>query len=175
MTSPPGVFASDPQHLQRQRFQYAMSLTTTPFALVVDDDALILMHACDILEEAGFRFYEAGDGDAALRLLERFAENVILLFTDVEMPGSISGFDLARKVDERWPDIEIVVASGRISPSLGDMPERATFISKPFSKDIVHDHLRRTLPDGKKPRQLLRAVWLSVAAHRSDHRRRSRL
>lgn len=135
-----------------------MSITTVPFALVVDDDALILMHACDILEDAGFRFYEAGDGDAAMRLLEKYAENVILLFTDVEMPGSIDGFQLARTVDERWPDIEIVVASGRLHPEPGDMPDRATFISKPFSRDTVHNHLRSTLPDGKKPRQLLRAV-----------------
>jgi CheY-like chemotaxis protein len=135
-----------------------MSLATTPFALVVDDDALILMHACEILEEAGFRFYEACDGDAALSLLEQFAENVILLFTDIEMPGSQNGFELAKIVDRRWPDIEIVVASGRLEPGPGDMPDRATFISKPFSKDTVHDHLRNTLPDGKKPRQLLRAV-----------------
>ncbi len=135
-----------------------MSITTTPFALVVDDDALILMHACDILEQAGFRFYEAGDGDAALRLLEEHADNIILLFTDVEMPGSLDGFELARSVAERWPEIEIVVASGRLLPKQGDMPERATFISKPFSRDTVHDHLRNTLPDGKRPRQLLRAV-----------------
>lgn len=135
-----------------------MSITTVPFALVVDDDALILMHACDILEEAGFRFYEASDGDSAMRLLEEHAENVILLFTDVEMPGSLSGFQLAQTVDQRWPDIEIVVASGRLWPEPGDMPDRATFISKPFSRDTVHNHLRNTLPDGKKPRQLLRAV-----------------
>jgi CheY-like chemotaxis protein len=135
-----------------------MSLNTTPFALVVDDDALILMHACDILEEAGFRFYEASDGDGAMRLLEEHAQNVILLFTDVEMPGSLNGFALAQIVNERWPDIEIVVASGRLLPGPGDMPERATFISKPFSRNTVHDHLRSTLPDGKKPRQLLRPV-----------------
>lgn len=135
-----------------------MTATTTPFALVVDDDILILMHACEILEEAGFRFYEAGNGDAAMQLLEQHADNVILLFTDVEMPGSLNGFELARAVDARWPEIEIVVASGRLAPEPGDMPDRATFISKPFSKDMVHEHLRDTLPDGKKPRPLLRAV-----------------
>jgi hypothetical protein len=38
------------------------------------------------------------------------------------------------------------------------MPDKATFISKPFSRDAVHTHLRDTLPDWKKPGQLLRAV-----------------
>lgn len=132
--------------------------TTVPFALVVDDNALILSLACDILEEAGFRFHEAANGDDALQLLEGNAESIILLFTDVEMPGSLNGFQLAQIVASRWPEIEIVVASGGASPALGDMPEKATFIPKPFTADMVHDHLRRTLPDGKKPRQLLKAV-----------------
>ncbi|WP_081496719.1 response regulator [Novosphingobium sp. AP12] len=100
------------------------------------------MNACEILEEAGFRFYEAADGDAAMQLLDQHADNVILLFTDVEMPGSLNGFELARAVDAHWPEIGIVVASGRLAPEPGDMPDRATSISKPFSKDVVHDHLR---------------------------------
>lgn len=50
------------------------------------DDAFILMDACDILETAGFRFFEAGSGDEAQVLLEEHAESVILLFSDVEMP-----------------------------------------------------------------------------------------
>jgi CheY-like chemotaxis protein len=135
-----------------------MATSTAPYALVVDDNALILMHAGEILEEAGFRFYEADNGEAAIKLLEDKSEHVILLFTDVEMPGSLNGFQLAQHVDKHWPEIEIVVTSGRVAPDEGDMPERATFISKPFSKCAVHDHLRKTLPDGKKPRQLLREV-----------------
>ncbi|USI71509.1 response regulator [Sphingomonas morindae] len=73
-------------------------LSTVPYALVVDDDPLILMHACDILEDAGFRFFEAGDGDAARTLLDMHAESVTLLFTDVEMPGSIDGYQLSHLV-----------------------------------------------------------------------------
>lgn len=70
------------------------------------------------------------------------------------MPGETNGFALAHHVAERYPEIAIVVASGRIAPNPGDMPEKATFISKPFSSDVVHDHLRRILPDGKKPEPL---------------------
>jgi len=132
--------------------------STAPYALVVDDDPLILMHACDILEDAGFRFFEAGDGDAARTLLSEHAASVTLLFTDVEMPGTMNGFQLAHHVAEQWPEIAIVVASGRITPAQGDMPDGATFISKPFSADVVHNHLRELLPDGKKPEPLRQAV-----------------
>ena len=130
--------------------------STVPFALVVDDDPIILMHSCAILEDAGFRFFEADTGDDALVLLEREWSSITLLFTDVEMPGETDGFALARHVAEHWPEIEIVVASGHRRPEEGDMPAKATFISKPFSTETVHSHLRAMLPDGKKPAPLKR-------------------
>lgn len=135
-----------------------MAETTVPYALVVDDDPLILMDACAILEGVGFRFYEAGSGDAAVTLLDTVADSVTLLFSDVEMPGKIDGFALARLVADRWPWIEIVIASGRITPKAGEMPDKATFLTKPFNHDMVQNHLRETLPDGKKPAPLRTAV-----------------
>jgi len=135
-----------------------MSTSTVPYALVVDDDPLILLHACDILEEAGFRFYEAGTGDDAIGVLNDHAQSVVLLFSDVQMPGKTDGFALARHVDATWPHIEIVIASGRLTPQPGQMPPKATFISKPFNNEMVLSHLRETLPDGKKPEPLKQAV-----------------
>ncbi|WP_419815540.1 response regulator [Glacieibacterium sp.] len=135
-----------------------MIQSTDPYALVVDDDPLILMDACGILEDAGFRFFEAGTGDEAKLLLAEHAESVTLLFSDVEMPGETDGFALARYVAEHWPWIEIVIASGRIKPEADQMPDKATFLSKPFNHDMVLDHLRKTLPDGKKPEPLKRAA-----------------
>lgn len=136
----------------------SMTASMIPYALVVDDDAFILMQACDILEDAGFRFYEASNGDEAKALLGKLADHVTLLFSDVEMPGKTNGFALARHVAEHWPWIEIVIASGRSVPSPGDMPEKATFIGKPFDNQMVHDHLRRTLPDRKKPKPLKQVI-----------------
>ena len=135
-----------------------MNESTIPYALVVDDDPIILMDACGILEDAGFRYYEAGTGDEAKALLEEHADNVILLFSDVEMPGAMNGFVLARHVAEHWPWIEIVIASGRVRPEASDMPEKATFIGKPFNQQMVHKHLRDKLPHGKQPEPLKRAV-----------------
>lgn len=117
-----------------------MTTSTIPFALAVDDDPLILCDIQNILEDAGFRCYEADDGDAAVVLLGKHADSVTLLFSDVEMPGSIDGFELARHVAEHWPWIEIVIASGNIRPNPGDMPEKATFIAKPFPAQMVRRH-----------------------------------
>jgi DNA-binding NtrC family response regulator len=135
-----------------------MTISTTPYALIVDDDPIILMDLDGILTDAGFRCYEADHGDAAKAMMPTFAENITLLFSDVEMPGDTDGFALARHVSSTYPWIEIVIASGRITPDAGDMPDGATFLGKPFSAQMVHDHLRRTLPDGKKPEPLKRAV-----------------
>lgn len=135
-----------------------MTLSTVPYALVVDDDPLILMDTTGILEDAGFRFYEAMDGDEAKRVLAEHWESIILLFSDVDMPGETNGFALARYVADKWPAIEIVIASGHVLPKPGEMPEKATFISKPFNKQMVHEHLRNMLPDNKLPEPLKTAV-----------------
>lgn len=131
-----------------------MERSTTPFALVVDDDAFIRMDASDILEAAGFQCYEAGSGDKAIHLLDEHSATVVLLFSDVEMPGATNGFALARHVDRHWPHIKIVISSGRLAPKPGEMPENATFIGKPFGKDVIHAHLREVLPDGVQPEAL---------------------
>ena len=70
----------------------------TPFALVSDDDTIIRMDAAHILEDAGFRVYEASLVLEALSILEESNASIQLLFTDVQMPpGELNGFDLARK------------------------------------------------------------------------------
>lgn len=125
-----------------------------PYALVVDDDGLIRMDAMDILQEAGFRTFEASDGDKAIALLAREHTLIFLVFTDVQMPGSRDGFAVARETAQRWPHIAIVVASGQAHPGPGDMPEGARFIGKPFTAELVQDHLQEILPDGRKPAPL---------------------
>lgn len=128
----------------------------SPYALVVDDDFLVRMDAIDILEQAGFRVLEADHGDAAHELLETRHPDVVLLFTDVQMPGTLDGFALARKVAHSWPHISLVVASGHIRPSPGALPVKARFIAKPFSAEVVYAHIQEILPHGNKPEPLRR-------------------
>jgi CheY-like chemotaxis protein len=124
------------------------------YALIVDDDGLIRMDIADILEDAGFLTFEACDGDTAIALLADKFEQVVLLVTDVQMPGTRNGFAVARETARCWPHISIVVASGHVQPGPDEMPEGAVFIGKPFTAGMVHDHLTEILPDGNKPEPL---------------------
>ena len=140
-----------------------MTLPTsdTPHALIVDDDFVIRMDAKDILEQAGFQVLDAHHGDAAFDLLKTRHPDVVLLFTDVQMPGQLDGFALAHMVATSWPHISIVVASGHVTPGPGSMPDKARFIAKPFSAKLVHAHLQELLPHGQKPESLRRAMLAS--------------
>jgi CheY-like chemotaxis protein len=113
-----------------------------PVALVVEDEPIILMDAADILGELGFEVLEAWNGDTALALLAG-RDPVDLLFTDVHMPGTLDGFALARTVAGRWPGTKVVVCSGHVTPTPGDLPAGAIFIDKPFSSDLVSETLAR--------------------------------
>jgi CheY-like chemotaxis protein len=110
----------------------------------------------DILEEAGFQVLEAEHADAALVLLKEQYASVTLLFSDVHMPGSMNGFGLAHVTATHRPHIAIVIASGRARPSPGELPDGARFVAKPFSAEVVRDHLRQVLPADCQP-DLLRA------------------
>lgn len=99
--------------------------------LVVEDDALVRAEAVDLCEEAGFTAYEARNAEQALRLLERHS-HIRVLFTDVEMPGTMDGLKLARAVRERWPPVTIIVTSGRVRVEAEDMPENGLFFAKPY-------------------------------------------
>jgi CheY-like chemotaxis protein len=100
--------------------------------LVVEDEALIRIWATDLLEENGFSVLEAKDADAALKLLQS-RHDVKLLFTDVQMPGSLNGMELAREVHARWPHILLVITSGRERPTRAEIPDDGRFVAKPYS------------------------------------------
>lgn len=126
----------------------------THAALIVDDDALVLMVSCAILQDAGYRPFQAADVREALAVMGKHGSEIGLLFSDVEMPGGRNGLELAHDVSKRWPHVAIVIASGRVTPSPEEMPPGATFLPKPFSAEVIHDHLRRTLPLGRRPAAL---------------------
>lgn len=106
-----------------------------PIAVVVDDEPLIRMDAADIISEAGFRVLEAADAEEAFGHLENHP-SLRLLFTDIQMP-EIDGLTLARHVKARWPHISVIVTSGALRPGVGELPEDARFIAKPFTPQLV--------------------------------------
>jgi len=100
------------------------------------------MFAADLLrDEAGFKVIEAVNADEALTVLEATSD-VRALVTDVEMPGSLDGFTLARLVHKAWPHIGVVVVSARVGPGPEDMPPGARFVAKPYSTAALIEAVR---------------------------------
>jgi CheY-like chemotaxis protein len=102
-----------------------------PVVLVVEDDFLLRMDAVDIVRGAGFDAVEASNADEAIAILEA-RPNIHVVFTDIQMPGSMDGLKLAKFVKDRWPPIKIVATSGRVRVSEDELPEGGRFLSKPY-------------------------------------------
>ena len=90
------------------------------------------MNAVDLVEEAGFEAIAATNADAAIQILITRTD-IRIVMTDVDMPGSMDGLRLAAAVRGRWPPIEIIVMCDRRRLTSSDLPERAHFLSKPYS------------------------------------------
>src|ERR1044072_6928240 len=95
-----------------------------PVVLVVEDDPLLRMLAVEVVEEAGYTAIEARDADEAVVLLQSRAD-IALLFTDIDMPGSMDGLKLAHAVRNRWPPIKILVVSGKQQFQTCDLPSNS--------------------------------------------------
>jgi two-component sensor histidine kinase/DNA-binding response OmpR family regulator len=102
-----------------------------PKVLVVEDEMMLRMRAVDIVEDAGFTPVEAVNADEALAILESCSD-IELLFTDIQMPGSMDGLKLAHAVHERWPSIKIILVSGKLTPTDAEKPIHSRFFGKPL-------------------------------------------
>jgi CheY-like chemotaxis protein len=100
--------------------------------LVVEDETLIRMSSAEVIRDLGFEVLEAVDADHAVSLLES-VQGITVVFTDIQMPGSMDGLLLAGVIKDRWPPIALLVTSGKARPAPLDMPTGARFISKPYS------------------------------------------
>jgi two-component system, response regulator PdtaR len=103
-----------------------------PVVLIVEDDFLIRMGAVDMIQGGGFDVVEAANADEAILILEDRCD-ITVVFTDIQMPGSMDGLKLARAIWSRWPPIKIVATSGRVRVSADDLPPGSRFLAKPYS------------------------------------------
>ncbi|PYE93234.1 response regulator receiver domain-containing protein [Rhizobium sp. PP-F2F-G38] len=103
--------------------------------LVVDDEALVRLDIVILLENEGFTALEASNADDAIDIMSTHPE-IQLMFTDIDMPGSMDGLKLATAVRDRWPPMKIIVASGRRRLCDELLPVEGRFFSKPY------DHAR---------------------------------
>ena len=112
--------------------------------LVVEDEALVRLDIADYLSRQGFEVHEAASADDAIAILET-VPMIRLLFTDIDMPGSMDGLKLSAAVRDRWPPVHIIVTSGHRAVDIAELPDGSVFFAKPYQPpDIaksIHDLL----------------------------------
>jgi two-component sensor histidine kinase/CheY-like chemotaxis protein len=118
-----------------------------PKVLVVEDEMLLRMRAVDIVEDAGFTPIEAANADEALAILESRSD-VDLLFTDIQMPGSMDGLKLAHAVHARWPSIKIILVSGKLTPTDSERPTDSRFFGKPLEVSQMIAEIQEMIGQG---------------------------
>lgn len=128
------MIGSLPERKRRADDWFPMIMRTPPAVtvLVVEDDFLVRTCAADALSACGFNVLEAANAPDALLLLE--ATRVDAVFTDINMPGEFDGLGLAHRVHQRWPDVVVVVTSGRGCP---DDIAASPFVPKPYMADSL--------------------------------------
>lgn len=107
-------------------------MTSRAKILVVEDEILVRMAIVDHLLDEGYEVLEAMNADEAIRIIEA-TDDIALIFTDVDMPGSMDGLRLAAAVSDRWPPIRIIITSGHRLVDIADIPDGSVFYAKPYT------------------------------------------
>ena len=102
-----------------------------PVILIVEDEFLLRLDSAETIESAGFEVIQAANADEAIAILNA-RPDIHVVFTDIQMPGSMDGLKLARFVRGRWPPIKIVATSVFVNVAKDDLPEGSRFLTKPY-------------------------------------------
>jgi CheY-like chemotaxis protein len=103
-----------------------------PVVLVVEDEPLLRWNTAAVIEEAGYEVVEAADATEAISILEARLD-IRIVFTDVQMPGSMDGLRLAHLISTRWPPIRIIATSGQLRLRADDLPRGGRYLAKPYA------------------------------------------
>jgi CheY-like chemotaxis protein len=104
--------------------------------LVVEDEPFLLLQAMDIVEDAGFTAIAANNAEKAIEILEA-RNDIRIVFTDIDMPGSMDGIKLAIAIRKRWPPVHLIVTSGHYRESPAGLPSDARFYAKPYETETI--------------------------------------
>ena len=99
------------------------------------------MALAEHLSDEGFEVFEAANADEAISILET-NDAIQVMFTDIDMPGSMDGLKLSAAVRNRWPPVRIVVTSGHRVVTRTDLPEGSLFYPKPYDHAAITTSLR---------------------------------
>src|SRR5581483_8835013 len=131
----------------RVRLSVSTDIPAVPNVLVVEDEMILRMRAVDIVEDAGFCPVEAVNADEAISILESRSD-ISLLFTDIQMAGSMDGLKLAHAVYDRWPSVKIILVSGQVQPSDAERPANSRFFGKPLGVEQMITELQAMVGAG---------------------------
>ena len=117
-----------------------------PTVLVVEDDVLVRTVVAAYLRECGFEVVEAGSADEAIRVIEAGLQ-IDVVFSDVNMPGSLDGFGLAQWLRRERPGLKIILTSGaaRTAKEAGDLCESGPILAKPYDHADLLRQIRALL------------------------------
>jgi len=114
--------------------------------LVVEDEVLQRFPVAEFLRNAGYRVLEAGNADDA-RAIFRAGEPVEMVFSDVNMPGEMNGFELAHWIRTAFPDVRVLLTSGvdHMATNKGYGLEDGPVLPKPYLYETLLEHIKRLL------------------------------
>jgi len=114
--------------------------------LVVEDEVLLRLVIAEYLRDCGYKVIEAADADEAMLVLQQPQFAVDVLFSDIEMPGSLDGFGLSQWTRSNCPQVDVILAGSvpRAVNAAADLCEAGT-VPKPYEPHHVHDRIRRLL------------------------------
>jgi DNA-binding NtrC family response regulator len=117
-----------------------------PTILVVEDDVLVRMPIAQYLRDCGYKVIEASNADEAMQVLLHQETLVDVVFSDIDMPGAVDGFELAKWIRKHRPGLDVLLAGTvpRAVESAKDLCNQGP-VPKPYDAQVVHNHIRRLL------------------------------
>jgi PAS domain S-box-containing protein len=126
--------------------------TLSETILVTEDDPDVRTYSVEALQELGYRVLEAPDGPSSLQMLERNA-HIDLLFTDVVLPGGMTGAQLAAQARGRWPKLKVLFTTGYARNAIvhhGRLDAGVQLITKPFTIADLAARVREVLDQDRE-------------------------
>jgi CheY-like chemotaxis protein len=120
--------------------------------LVVEDEVLVRLVIADYLRECGYRVHEAVNAEEAVVILQSPEVSVDVVFSDVEMPGNMDGFGLARWVRTNKPGTQVILTSGaeRSADIAATLCEAGPLLKKPYPSQDVVDRIKQLTAKAKR-------------------------
>jgi DNA-binding NtrC family response regulator len=112
--------------------------------LIVQEELLLRMDIVETFEAAGFKVFQVGTAEEAIEVLQH-EPTIRVVFTDIDLPGTMDGLALAHYVRQRWPPTILLVGSGRIPLDTAVLPSRAKFVAKPYGKGRLAEAIQGAL------------------------------